>query len=279
MQTILPVDPAGSVGIRRALALDLDGTLLDESACLDETLASELKALPSEWGIFLFTGRMLPSTVPFHQKLGLTTPIVCYNGAKIVRPGEAPLFESCLEASLIGDVVEYTRERGIHLNLYYQDDVFCFERTPLAEWYANRFLVPLRIADGPSDPALRTSTKLLLIVEEEALPATYADVRERFRDRAIIATSSSRFVEVLPVDVNKGTAMERLAEQIGLPLDRWVAAGDGLNDYEMLKVAGLGAAISTGDPALRDVADVVVPPLWQGGLKELMQHAAGRDGV
>jgi phosphoserine phosphatase len=52
----------------------------------------------------------------------------------------------------------------------------------------------------------------------------------------------------------KARALERIAEQFDVPLSQTVAVGDGANDIEMLKAAGLGIAFNA-KAALRAAAD------------------------
>ncbi|MDQ3538089.1 MAG: phosphoserine phosphatase SerB [Actinomycetota bacterium] len=55
----------------------------------------------------------------------------------------------------------------------------------------------------------------------------------------------------------KATALERFAEQAGVPLSQTVAVGDGANDLDMLARAGLGIAFNA-KPVVRQAADTAV---------------------
>lgn len=55
----------------------------------------------------------------------------------------------------------------------------------------------------------------------------------------------------------KSAALIRFAEQFGVPLSQTVAVGDGANDIDMLKTAGLGVAFNAKS-ALREAADTAV---------------------
>ncbi|MBB4934680.1 phosphoserine phosphatase [Lipingzhangella halophila] len=60
----------------------------------------------------------------------------------------------------------------------------------------------------------------------------------------------------------KTLALQRFAEEAGVPLNRTVAIGDGANDLDMLQTAGLGVAFNA-KPVVREQADtsVTVPYL------------------
>jgi phosphoserine phosphatase len=55
----------------------------------------------------------------------------------------------------------------------------------------------------------------------------------------------------------KATALRRFADQYGIPLAQCVAVGDGANDIDMLRAAGMGVAFNA-KPALREVADTAL---------------------
>ncbi|TQN28725.1 phosphoserine phosphatase [Haloactinospora alba] len=55
----------------------------------------------------------------------------------------------------------------------------------------------------------------------------------------------------------KALALERFAEEAGVPRDRTVAIGDGANDLDMLQAAGLGIAFNA-KPVVREQADTTV---------------------
>ncbi|HJW83423.1 MAG TPA: HAD-IIB family hydrolase, partial [Anaerolineae bacterium] len=66
--------------------------------------------------------------------------------------------------------------------------------------------------------------------------------------------------------VNKGTALKRLAEHLGIPLKRIAVIGDGGNDVSMFEVAGLAVAMGNAAPEVQAAADVVAPTNDAGGV-------------
>jgi phosphoserine phosphatase len=66
----------------------------------------------------------------------------------------------------------------------------------------------------------------------------------------------------------KGEALRDFALQRGVPLEECVAVGDGSNDLEMIKLAGLGVSYR-GKPVLNDAADIVIN---EPGLDQLLKY-------
>ncbi|MBN2712936.1 MAG: HAD family hydrolase [Planctomycetes bacterium] len=260
-------------GFYKALALDLDGTLLNADGKLDGHVIHAIKDLRRNVQVFLASGRMLPSVEPIWRELGLDTPIICYNGAKIAKPGEEPLFHSTLERNLANDVIEWAISSGIHINIYSGDKLYIYSESESSVWYSKQFSVPVNHITPQEYQQLCAPTKLLVIVNEDELAGTFSEMQDRFGHGAFLTTSSRRFVEVLPQGVDKGAAIMTLCGITGIAPERWVAAGDGMNDLEMLTGAGLGLAIESGNTELRNHAKWVIPHLGKGGIDLLARHA------
>ena len=72
--------------------------------------------------------------------------------------------------------------------------------------------------------------------------------------------------ELINRKFNKGMAVRRVSDHLGVPLEDAIAFGDSMNDREMLETAGLGICMGNGAPALREIAREVCPPLDEDGL-------------
>ena len=73
----------------RLLVCDLDGTLLDRPPDLDPTLVAGLRrAMERGLIVSIATGRMPPGVDRYRDELGITAPMIFYNGA-LVRDHEA----------------------------------------------------------------------------------------------------------------------------------------------------------------------------------------------
>ena len=62
--------------------------------------------------------------------------------------------------------------------------------------------------------------------------------------RIMICWKSVRhWIEIMPKNVNKASALEHIAEENGFTLDEVIAFGDAENDIEMLRRCGYGIAM------------------------------------
>ena len=73
----------------RLLALDIDGTLLDrqtDTPLTERTKRAIGSVLETGAGVTLATGRTSNSAIPFSRDLGLTLPIISYQGSLTSNP-------------------------------------------------------------------------------------------------------------------------------------------------------------------------------------------------
>jgi HAD superfamily hydrolase (TIGR01484 family) len=110
-----------STKVIRAVVFDLDGTLLDENreiSALNRQVIRDLRTQGIQ--VFLASGRTYMSMLPYYQSLDLDTPIISYNGAKIIYP-DGEISESKLESQAVNTLVELSRSFQTHLNLYHDE--------------------------------------------------------------------------------------------------------------------------------------------------------------
>lgn len=73
-------------------------------------------------------------------------------------------------------------------------------------------------------------------------------------------------LEMVPKGHSKATGIEKLCLKTGLDPMKTIAFGDGVNDMDMIKYAGLGIAVGNAQDELKAVADYVTDPLHEDGI-------------
>ena len=64
-------------------------------------------------------------------------------------------------------------------------------------------------------------------------------------------------LELSPRDTSKGHGLERLCEHLNVPLTESMAVGDGGNDLEIMRTAGLAVAMGNAIPEVTALADAI----------------------
>lgn len=66
--------------------------------------------------------------------------------------------------------------------------------------------------------------------------------------------------------VNKGTALQKIMDYVGITPEEVLATGDNPNDLEMIKLVGRGLAVATAHPKIKEEADGIIPSYTEDGV-------------
>jgi hypothetical protein len=263
----------------RLIALDIDGTIVGDDLVIGpRTKAAVRTAVERGVAVSLVTGRMVSSALRFATELGLTAPIVGYQGG-IIRampePGTTRLGRLLVHRPLAADaaraIVQWTREHGLDPHLNHLERFIVRADDPRADDYsafmgARAELVPDLLG------AIRHPVTKVLAVGEPPLPSELAPAaRTAFAGSAEVTISHPRFLEFVAPGVSKGRAVRWLARRLGVPLEATLAIGDQWNDLEMLGEVGHGAAMPSAPAEVRAIARYVAPPLASEGAARLIE--------
>lgn len=259
----------------RLVAFDLDGTLIGRDMTVRPRVVAAIEKM-REAGIAgaIATGRMYRNAVPFAQGLGFASPLICYQGAAIVDPGNDEILrEDPLAADAALDVVRAAHEWGAYVQLYRDDNYYCEDEDRWARIYERVSGVkPIVVPSLEESFAGRSSTKAVLVVDPADADRYVSMLRERLGERAYVTRSYPEFVEVMNPAVDKGDALRWIASRMGIAMDEVVAIGDAWNDEPLLRASGFGIAMGSSPQALRDLADAIVADQEHDGVAEAIER-------
>lgn len=257
----------------KLIATDLDNTLFDRSGQITPESASLLrKAAARGTAAAVASDRCFPSARLAAASVGAATPVICYNGAQIRRADGGTLFESCVPEAVVSGAAEFCRSRGLYLQMY-DDDEIVVEKLDLSRH---------------DDPDLKNTTyrevgdfrkmkpfdtpKLLIAATTETVPAIQAELEEKFSGQAYFAQSESYLIEIMAPGTDKGAALRKLTQMLGLKKEEVMALGDNTNDIPMLEEAGTAVAVANAVPGLKEIADYVCEGERDEGFNEAIRR-------
>jgi Cof subfamily protein (haloacid dehalogenase superfamily) len=92
-------------------------------------------------------------------------------------------------------------------------------------------------------------------------PVLLADVEKLIRvyvgKKITLFNSRHYFLEIMAQGTDKGTALARIAEILGVSAEETLAIGDSMNDEAMIRWAGIGVAMANADERIKNIADLV----------------------
>jgi Cof subfamily protein (haloacid dehalogenase superfamily) len=257
----------------RAVAMDLDRTILPETLELRPRLIEAVRAVAAAAVVpIVATGRMLRSSRPFALQLGVTAPLICYQGALVADPQSGEwLRHEPMPVPLAREVIEACRKRDQHCNVYVDDELYVDELNVYALEYARHAKLEAHAVGDLERWLTQPTTKIVVVGEPELLDELQIELRAQFGDRLFIAKSLPFFLEVAQPGVSKGSALEWVCDRISIEPAHVVSFGDGANDIELLRDAGFGVAIEGADQSLLDEADATVPGPEHDGVARFLE--------
>jgi Cof subfamily protein (haloacid dehalogenase superfamily) len=269
----------------RLIALDLDGTLIDDDLELrDRTITAIRGAISRGVSVSIVTGRMTTSAIRFARRLGITDPIVGYQGA-IIRAVEPPdndrlgklLLHRPLEPATAREAIEYARSIGLSPHVNHLERFIIQSDDPGTDDYSAFLGGRALMTDDLLGWVQRPVSKVICVSETSIDHGVLDAARARFAGRAEVTVSHPRFLEFLRTGVSKGAAVAWLARRAGLPLSATLAIGDQFNDLEMIAGVGHGAAMPHAPAPVRTAGRYVAPPLAEEGAAQLIEQLVLAD--
>lgn len=258
----ISLDEVRSLTRPELLACDLDGTLLSPQLAFPHGLRESLDALQSAGTtVVVCTGRMFVSARRVAARLGLVDgPIICYQGGMVADlAGGEVLHHQPMEAEMAAQVVREIRRLRRHLNAYVDDRLYVEELDDWALRYAESAEVGIqRVDDLEALVRRRPPTKFVVLSDPADVDVLLPRLERLWRDRLYVVRSQASYIEIADPGVSKSGALARLCRELGVVRERTAACGDGHNDVDMLRWAGLGVAVAEAPPDVRAAADLVV---------------------
>ena len=113
-------------------------------------------------------------------------------------------------------------------------------------------------------------TKVYAIGERAVLEQALAEIRPL--PGITITSSGADNFEILPAGADKGRALTRLGEMLGVTPAEMVAIGDSDNDAEMLRAVGMPVAMGNADAALKNLAKYITADCDHDGVAQAIYH-------
>ena len=251
----------------KALAIDLDGTVLTPGAVLSErTIRAVNRCMKRGLKIIIATGRAIESAEPFRLSLGAVGPMVYYNGAVVSEMPEGRILRATLlDKKKVELCVDISREMGIYCQTYLFNEkgipLLAERDGPEREMYYNHTgilaeLGDLKKAMGQSEA--QGCVKIMFLAEPELFPELRLRLDERLGGGIYIAQSHRTFLEVMDAKVSKGQGLSFAMERLSLKREEVIAFGDEENDIPMFAAAGFSVAPSNAKDEVKAKADLVI---------------------
>lgn len=240
------------MGKYKLLALDMDGTLLDDDQEISLETASWIhKAMQAGIHVCLSTGRVAASALPYGEELGLDAPMVTVNGSEVWKSPRELWRRYLLDQEQIRQVKAIADEAGCWFWAYTTDGLFNKKNWPDSlepfEW--------LKFGYNTEDDQLRK------------------EIRIKLQQLGMfeITNSSPVNLEINPRGISKKSGIQEICSLLDITMEEVIAVGDSLNDLAAIQAVGLGVAMGNAQQAVKEAADLVVASNNDDGIVEVIR--------
>lgn len=258
----------------RLVVSDMDGSLLDEQGRVPDAFWPVLEQLERRGITFCpASGRQYANLRELFRQHGRDLVCIAENGA-YVGQGDVALSADPLPGHEVPGIVGRVRDlaaAGRDVGM-----VLCGRRAgyvergdgPFSEHAARHYAWLEQVDDltAVDDEVLKIAVFDFGPVEEATAPA-FADLEPRLR----VLVSGQHWLDVMNPDADKGHALRRLQERLGVTAEQTMAFGDYLNDAGLLDAAHWSFAMDNAHPEVRARARHVVPSNARHGVVRTLQ--------
>ncbi|WP_045497915.1 Cof-type HAD-IIB family hydrolase [Vibrio hyugaensis] len=233
--------------ITKIVASDLDGTLLAPNHQLSTYSKETLKALHEQGYTFVFaTGRHHVDVASIRRTVGIPAYMITSNGARVHDQNDQEMYCQNVPEELVQSVIDTIKtDPEILIHMYQNDDWLLNKDDEQLRDFHEEFTYKLYDEDNAPTDGIAKIFFTHPAKDHDHLVVFEDKLRAKFGDKLNIAFSTPWCLEVMSAGVSKGDALKAVAESIGLTLENTIAFGDGMNDVEMLSMAGKGLVMGT----------------------------------
>ncbi len=257
----------------RALAIDLDGTLLTGEEIAPGNADAVRAASAAGLKVIIATARWKEMALSIGASMGLADPVIACSGAQVYDPATgadvfdvrlpadftAALYQLCNEERCVATI---TTGGQVTIKLDGEPDPALLREE--MRWTSS---LDFDAADTPRVAAIQGS-KVNARIQAELAPA--------FGDRVNIFDSvgptGKIIVTITDKTADKGVALSATCKHLNIPPDSVVAFGDAENDLAMFSVAGAAVAMGQADDEVKSAAAFVSVPHHEGGVAHAINH-------
>lgn len=237
------------------VASDLDGTLLSPGHRLTPYTKQTLQELTARGVNFVFaTGRHHVDVAQMRDKLAIDAYMITSNGARVHNPSGELIFSQNVDEDIAAELFGLVNDDPqILTNVFRNDEWFMNRNRRDQEDFFRESTFKYQIYQQGMLPSDGICKVYYTSDDHERLLALEKELNARWGDRVNVSFSLPVCLEVMAGGVSKGHALDHVARLLGYSLKECISFGDGMNDKEMLMMAGKGCIMGNGQQRLKDL--------------------------
>lgn len=280
------------------IASDMDGTLLGKKMEVSKENVEAIRYAEEKGVKFMIaTGRNLTEARPPLEDAGISCPIIAVNGAQAFDEEGKILFTIAIDKQVAQSIMSILEEADV----YYE---VCTDKGVLSNSPARRIenmamnlanlmphltfkmavamasaqlnVWPIDFVDSYQELIEDDETEILKFIafsHEEAKILTPIRKNVEKITEVTVTSSYPNNIEINHKKAQKGIAVRRVADALGIDMEQVMTIGDNFNDVSMLSVAGVSFAMGNAETGVKDVARFVTDVNTEAGVGKAIRRA------
>jgi len=261
----------------RLIAVDVDGTLIGRGRTIPTERVGRAVRAAARHGVqvALCSGRPLNSIDLIGQDLGVSGPVIGFDGALVLAADRTVLLRHGVRVAAAIALIDAARSHGVCLEIYRAEGHYVDRLHPESVKHAHL----IRVAPTVTDlRRLALSSEDGDIIKAQVIGDGTAAGRARLHELESLGLglrfgwaaappghAQFDYVNVTDLGVDKGRATAALIAALGLSRDEVMGLGDGPNDAPLLGASGFAVAMGNAGDDLKRRARFVVPHVDDDG--------------
>ncbi len=277
----VPVSQGADPANIRLVATDVDGTLVkDSSREVGDEMIEAIQRLTDQ-GIYvtIASGRQYGSIRRMFERAQRNLLYIAENGAHIIKDGQTYAVTKMKR--------EYVEEIMADLRSLYGQDCHvvastskgCFLESKdedfirlISEGYRNDVTLTDDILAEDADfvkLAIYKKTSIREIGESFLIP--------KWKEKVKTCMAGEEWVDFMDFSVDKGNALKRLQEGLGISPKETMVFGDNENDIGLMRAAEESYAVENARPPVKEAAKHICGPYWEQGVYHVLTGLYERE--
>lgn len=258
----------------RFMLSDIDGTLLRPDHSLSQANIEAVRKLQAA-GIHFSVASSRPPRAMRQQieALGIEVPTVAFNGANIIKPDGSLLKAHRIDPKAARTSLELFAGENVSVWVFADDQWLLLDpQGDYVEHERNTLGYDFVQVEHFEDYLDRIDKIVAASKDFELLKRLEVQLNPLIAEAATAARSQSYYLDVTALDANKGSALETLAQTLGVDLAHTAAIGDAGNDVAMFLRAGLSIAMGQAEVSVKTQANYVTDSNTEDGLAAAIER-------
>lgn len=252
-----------------AIALDLDGTLLDSNKRVSARNINAIRQCHRQGMRIIFATARPPRTVAslLPEELLQIGSFVYYNGAQVFCRFTGYELHEPIPAPVTAEILDYCLGIDLDANLSMEVKDAWFSLKELD--YADTMKVKSNPMVKPLEEMKQYDATKILVSGF----AAHDRLLRQFGDQVnILLTDGGLLVQIMSKQASKEAAVNQLCERFGIPLRQVIAFGDDYNDAGLFRVCGRSVAMGNAVEELKRSATEITGTNDQDGVAMVLER-------